>query len=104
MSNKRTDLEEVVIDREDMEYKEPPMYKVLLHNDNYTTMEFVISVLENVFKKTTEEATKIMFNVHEQGIGIAGIYTYEIGETKVAIVHELARKNEFPLRCSMEAL
>ncbi len=104
MSNKKTDLEEVVIDREDVEHKEPRMYKVLLHNDNYTTMEFVISVLENVFKKTTEEATKIMLNVHEKGIGIAGIYTYEIGETKVAIVHSLARKNEFPLRCSMEAI
>lgn len=80
------------------------MYKVLLHNDDYTTMDFVISILENVFKKNREEATLIMLSVHEQGIGIAGIYTYEICETKIAIVHELARKNEYPLRCSMESV
>jgi ATP-dependent Clp protease adaptor protein ClpS len=81
---------------------EPPLYKVLLHNDDYTSMEFVVSILEQVFQKNHEEATRIMFNVHEQGIGVAGIYTKEICETKVAVVHDLARRNEFPLRCSME--
>lgn len=104
MSDKKTDSEGLVLTKDDTETKEPSMYKVLLHNDDYTTMEFVISILENVFKKNREEATQIMLSVHEQGIGIAGVYTYEICETKIAIVHELARKNEYPLRCSMEAV
>ncbi len=84
------------------EVKEPPLYKVLLHNDDYTSMEFVISILEQVFKKNTAEATKIMMNVHQEGIGVAGVYTYEICETKVAAVHDLARKSEYPLRCTIE--
>ncbi|PID77499.1 MAG: ATP-dependent Clp protease adapter ClpS [Deltaproteobacteria bacterium] len=89
---------------EEIEVREPSMYKVLLHNDDYTTMEFVVSVLEDIFQKNNEEATRIMLNVHEQGVGIAGIYTYEICETKISMVHELAEKHEFPLRCSMEAV
>ena len=88
-------------DREALQ--EPPLYKVLLHNDDYTTMEFVISILETVFQKSTPDATKIMLNVHHEGVGVAGIYTREICETKISLVHQLARKNEFPLRCSMEA-
>lgn len=104
MSNKKTDFEDSVLTHDDISTMEPPMYKALLHNDDYTSMEFVISILEMVFKKNSEEATAIMLNVHEKGIGVAGIFTYEICETKVAIVHELARKNEFPLRCSMEAV
>ena len=83
---------------------EPPLYKVLLHNDDYTTMEFVVMILTSVFHKNTEEATKIMFNVHQQGIGIAGVYTREIADTKINIVHDIARRNEFPLRCSMEKI
>jgi ATP-dependent Clp protease adaptor protein ClpS len=82
--------------------EEPPLYKVLLHNDDYTSMEFVVLLLEKVFSKSTAEATRIMLNVHQQGIGVAGIYNREIAETKVAVVHDLARKNEFPLRCSLE--
>ncbi|WP_310599154.1 ATP-dependent Clp protease adapter ClpS [Desulfobulbus sp.] len=82
--------------------QEPPLYKVLLHNDDYTTMDFVVMVLQTVFHKNTEEATRIMLNVHHQGVGIAGIYTREIGETKVEIVHRMAKKNQFPLRCSLE--
>ncbi len=78
------------------------MYKVLLHNDDYTTMDFVVMVLETVFGKDTDEATRIMLNVHNQGQGVAGIYTREIGETKVAVVHRMARKNQFPLKCSLE--
>ena len=84
--------------------KEPPLYKVLLHNDDYTSMEFVVLLLEKVFNKSTPEATRIMLNVHQQGIGVAGVYHKEIAETKVAIVHDLAQKNEFPLRCSMEKI
>jgi len=102
MGKNRTSLEEktVAVDKE--EVKEPPLYKVLLHNDDYTTMDFVVMILETVFKKDTTEATRIMLNVHHQGMGIAGVYTREIGETKIAIVHDLARKNQFPLKCSLE--
>lgn len=89
-----------VSDRETLQ--EPPLYKVLLHNDDYTTMEFVVMILQTVFRKNTDEATRIMLNVHNQGVGIAGVYTWEVGETKVAIVHRMAKKNQFPLRCSLE--
>lgn len=82
--------------------QEPPLYKVLLHNDDYTTMEFVVMILKNVFHKDPATAIQIMLNVHHQGSGIAGLYTREIAETKVALVHELAQKNEHPLRCSLE--
>ncbi|MBM9614349.1 ATP-dependent Clp protease adapter ClpS [Desulfobulbus rhabdoformis] len=82
--------------------QEPPQYKVLLHNDDYTTMDFVVMVLQTVFHKNTEEATQIMLNVHHQGIGIAGVYTREIAETKVETVHQMAKQHQFPLRCSLE--
>jgi len=81
---------------------EPPLYKVLLHNDDYTTMDFVISVLETVFGKTAAEATRIMLAVHHEGVGVAGIYTREVAETKTAVVNELARQQGHPLKCSME--
>lgn len=81
---------------------EPPLFKVLLHNDDYTTMEFVVMVLETIFQKSGQEATQIMMNVHQQGIGVAGVYCRDIAETKVAMVHDLARKNEHPLKCSLE--
>ena len=82
--------------------KEPPMYKVLLLNDHYTTMEFVVMVLEQVFHKTAEDATQIMLAVHQAGKGVAGLYPKEVAETKVAIVQHLARKDGFPLQCVME--
>jgi ATP-dependent Clp protease adaptor protein ClpS len=102
MTEKKDDLQGSVATKDWIEVQEPPLYKVLLHNDDYTTMDFVLTILENVFHKSTAEATTIMLNVHEQGIGVAGIYTREISETKVTVVHELARKNEYPLRCSIE--
>ena len=82
--------------------QEPPLYRVLLHNDDYTTMEFVIEILMVVFKRSMEDATRIMLNVHENGIGICGVYPYEIAETKVETVEVLARTSDFPLKCSME--
>ncbi len=93
--------EEVISDTEE-EIEEPPMYQVLLHNDDYTTMEFVVYVLMRVFNRSTETAVQIMLNVHEQGIGVCGVYTYEVAETKIATVHTLAKENGFPLRCTME--
>jgi ATP-dependent Clp protease adaptor protein ClpS len=82
--------------------KEPSMYRVLLHNDDYTTMEFVVEVLVHIFHKTIEDATRIMLNVHEKGIGVCGVYTFEVAETKVDTVHSIARDHGFPLKCSME--
>jgi ATP-dependent Clp protease adaptor protein ClpS len=84
------------------EITEPPMYKVLLHNDDYTTMEFVVEILMRIFHKSIEDATRIMLNVHKTGLGICGIYTYEIAETKVETTHELAMERGFPLKSSME--
>ena len=104
MSNSQDDIQEGVITESEDKVDEPPVYKVLLHNDDYTTMEFVILILEKVFHKTTAEATRIMLNVHNQGIGVAGVYPREVAETKVAIVLDLARKNEYPLLCTIEKL
>jgi ATP-dependent Clp protease adaptor protein ClpS len=80
----------------------PRLYRVLLHNDDYTTMEFVVEILETVFAKSPSEAYRIMMHVHQNGLGVCGAYPYEIAETKVALVHERARARGFPLRASME--
>ncbi len=96
------ELDDAVLTEQKQELKKPSLYKVLLHNDNYTTMEFVIFVLINVFHHSELEAIRIMLQVHNQGIGIAGIYTYEIAEMKVARVTVLARENEYPLMCTLE--
>ena len=82
--------------------KKPSMYKVLMLNDDYTPMEFVVDVLQNIFQKNREEATKIMLHVHQKGVGICGIYTYEIAETKVTQTVDYARKNQHPLQCTLE--
>jgi ATP-dependent Clp protease adaptor protein ClpS len=83
-------------------YAKPKMYKVLLHNDDYTTMEFVVYILQAIFHRSAIDAVQIMLHVHKNGIGVAGVYTYEVAETRVAQVEALARQNEFPLRCSIE--
>ena len=82
--------------------KKPSMYKVLLLNDDYTPMEFVVHILERFFQKNRQEATDIMLHVHRRGVGVCGIYTYEVAETKVAQVMDFARANEQPLQCTME--
>ncbi|XXF76853.1 ATP-dependent Clp protease adaptor ClpS [Myxococcaceae bacterium GXIMD 01537] len=82
--------------------KRPTLYKVLLHNDNYTTRDFVVEVLRSVFHKSETDAVQIMMHVHYNGIGVAGVYTYEVAETKVKLVEAAARENGFPLRLSME--
>jgi ATP-dependent Clp protease adaptor protein ClpS len=82
--------------------EEPPLFKVLLHNDDFTTMEFVVWVLESVFNMPEQQAIQVMLNVHVKGIGVAGVYTYEIAEMKVARTTELAQEQEYPLLCTME--
>ena len=82
--------------------KKPSMYRVLLMNDDYTPMEFVVSILMGIFKKTQEEATTIMLNVHQKGMGTCGIYTFESAETKVAQVMDAAKRAQHPLQCTLE--
>lgn len=82
--------------------KKPSMYRVLLLNDDYTPMEFVVDILEVVFNKSHEEAVMIMLHVHQNGVGVCGVFTYEVAETKVAQVLDAARRNQHPLQCTME--
>ena len=82
--------------------KRPPMYAVVLLNDDYTPMEFVVHVLERFFQKNRDEATQIMLHVHRRGVGVCGLYTYEVAETKVTQVMDLARQNQHPLQCTIE--
>jgi len=82
--------------------KKPAMYKVIMLNDDYTPMEFVVLVLQEFFRKSQEEATNIMLHVHQRGVGVCGVYTYEVAETKATQVMELARKNQHPLQLQLE--
>jgi ATP-dependent Clp protease adaptor protein ClpS len=91
-----------VITRTKVRTKKPSLYKVLLLNDDYTPMEFVVHVLERFFGKGREEATRIMLHVHQKGVGICGVYTFEVAETKVTQVMDFARKHQHPLQCTME--
>ena len=91
-----------VVTKTERKTKKPSMYKVLLLNDDYTPMEFVVLILERYFNKSSEEATQIMLHVHRRGVGVCGLFTYEIAETKVTQVVDLARQNQHPLQCTME--
>lgn len=82
--------------------KEPDMYRVILHNDNYTTMDFVVEVLMKIFHMTAAKATQVMLDVHKKGAGICGTYSYDIAVTKVEEVHLMAKEKQFPLRCTCE--
>ena len=82
--------------------KKPAMYKVLMLNDDYTPMEFVVHILEQFFQKRQEEATRIMLHVHQKGVGICGVFTYEVAETKVGQVMDFARQHQHPLQCTIE--
>jgi len=94
--------DELVVTESRTRLKEPPLFKVLLHNDDFTTMEFVVFVLQNIFHKSEAEAVRIMLQVHLAGHGVAGVYTFEIAETKAAKVTSLAQAREFPLLCTVE--
>jgi len=102
MSRRETEFEHGLVTETKKKLKKPPLYKVLLHNDDYTTKEFVVQLLQYVFHKEHTAAVQIMLHVHKKGIGVAGVYTYEIAETKVALVENLARQHEYPLKCTME--
>ena len=96
------DLERGVAVKSRPKTKKPSMYKVLMLNDDYTPMEFVIYVLESFFSMSHDEATQVMLHVHQKGVGVCGVFTYEIAETKVNQTMDLAQKNEHPLQCTIE--
>ena len=104
MSDRRSGDDTItgVITKPKEKTKKPSPYKVLLLNDDYTPMEFVVDVLERFFRMSREEATQIMLHVHRRGVGICGVYTYEVAETKVNQVVDFARENQHPLQCTME--
>jgi ATP-dependent Clp protease adaptor protein ClpS len=106
MSSRRPDAEDdtatVTKTRAERKLQKPKLYKVLLHNDDYTTMEFVVYILVAIFHRSETEAVQIMLHVHRSGVGVAGVYTREVAETRVAQVEALAREHEYPLRCSIE--
>jgi ATP-dependent Clp protease adaptor protein ClpS len=101
-NDENNDFQRGVISETKQKTKKPSMYSVLLLNDDYTPMEFVIIVLTKIFNKKQEEATQIMLHVHKKGVGVCGIFTYEVAESKCKSVMDMAKKNEHPLQCTME--
>jgi len=97
-----TEYDDEVLTEDKTEVKEPPMYKVILHNDDYTPMDFVVLILMTFFNHTEEDASRIMYLVHNTGIGICGKFTKEVAETKVSLVSNHAKKQGHPLKCTME--
>lgn len=102
MPEREYGFEEEVATESRERLKKPPLFRVLLHNDDFTTMEFVVEVLKQVFSKTDGDAFRVMWAVHTQGVGVAGVYTYEVAEMKVERVTQMARQQEFPLLCTVE--
>src|SRR6056297_2930117 len=98
----RPGFETSIQDRPEEEVREPELFRVVLHNDDYTTMEFVVEVLVTIFQKDIDSAFQIMIDVHQKGRGLVGTYTYDIATTKSHHVHSLAREREFPLKCTVE--
>jgi ATP-dependent Clp protease adaptor protein ClpS len=86
----------------EIKLKKPKMYAVIMHNDDYTPMEFVVLVLQRFFRMNMEEATRVMLHVHQRGVGVCGVFSYEVAETKVAQVIDFARQNQHPLQCTLE--
>jgi ATP-dependent Clp protease adaptor protein ClpS len=102
MTKPDPDISEDIDSKSFDEVDEPPMYRVLIHNDDYTTMEFVVDILMQIFHKSFESATKIMLSVHQQGVGLCGVYTFDVAATKVDEVHDRASEHGFPLKSTME--
>lgn len=101
-SRKETGQGVAVSDKSEIRTRKPRLYKVLLLNDDYTTMDFVVFILQSIFHLENNRAQKVMLAVHEQGSGLAGIYPKDVAETKIFAVHQMARQSGFPLRCNME--
>lgn len=91
-----------ILTRPETKTKKPSMYKVLLLNDDFTPMEFVVHILQRFFRMTMEQATEVMLHVHQKGVGVCGVFTYEVAETKVNQVLSFAKQNEHPLQCTLE--
>lgn len=102
MPSPTTRYEDVPLAEAEEKVEKPSLWKVLLHNDDYTTMDFVVWVLQSIFNMPEEQAIQVMLNVHVKGIGVAGVYTYEVAEMKVEKTTTVAREHEFPLLCTME--
>jgi ATP-dependent Clp protease adaptor protein ClpS len=102
VSSGNTDSQEGLLEEVKEEITEPPMYKVLLHNDDYTPKAFVVEILTAVFNKSIEAAMRLMWHVHRNGVGVCGVYPYELAETKINFVTKAARENGFPLKTTME--
>ena len=102
LSGEETEGDEGLVTVDKVKIERPKKYMVMLHNDDYTTMEFVVFILQTVFGKTFEQAQDIMMRVHNEGVGVCGIYTYEVAETKAAKVVNLAKENGHPLMCTIE--
>lgn len=102
MGTKQPDYQNDILVEIDEKKTEPPMYKVLLHNDDYTTKAFVVEILIVIFNKSIDEATRLMWQVHRNGSGVCGVFPYEMAETKINLVTRVARENGFPLKSSME--
>ncbi|WP_320008383.1 ATP-dependent Clp protease adapter ClpS [Maridesulfovibrio sp.] len=100
MPEYKEDFESDVLQEDELQ--EPRKFRVLLHNDDYTSMEFVVAVLMQVFRKTEEESTQIMLKVHNDGVGVCGVYTAEVAETRVEMVKQLAQQAGYPLKCTIE--
>ena len=96
------DTDSAVITQKKIKTKKPNLYKVLLHNDDYTSMEFVVMILANIFHLEESRAVEVMLHVHQRGVGVAGVYTYEVAETKVSQVMDFSRRHQHPLQCTME--
>ena len=101
-NNENNDFQRGLLLEKEPKLKKPSMYNVLLLNDDYTPMEFVVVVLEKIFNKKQEEATQIMLHIHKNGVGACGTYTYEVAESKCKAVIDYSKKNEHPLQCTME--
>jgi ATP-dependent Clp protease adaptor protein ClpS len=102
MGNNKEKYNQQTEEHTELKTGKPSLYNVFLLNDDYTSMEFVVDILEGIFRKNRMEATQIMLHVHKKGVGLAGVYPREIAETKVETVHRIARESEFPLKCIME--
>ncbi|MEE2702995.1 MAG: ATP-dependent Clp protease adaptor ClpS [Myxococcota bacterium] len=102
ISRPKRERDRGVATRERSQVKRPPKFKVILYNDDYTPMEFVVSLLEQVFKRGPSEATQLMLTIHRTGSGCAGVYVLEVAETKVATVHRIAEERGYPLRAGAE--